>query len=412
MKIKTFVLSILIFLVPTIGYAATEKEQSLRTQIEALSTYVEQILQTSNPQPLTAREMRILINNGAAFLQNAQEEDGHFGYEYAPYADHYMHGDNIVRQAGALYELGELVRKDVNRTLDLIDTIEASIMYFENLSREDTFLGYTFRCVVENQESTKCKLGATSLALTGILSYVDAYPEKEDNYKALIEDYTQYILGAKKFEGGFRNVHNIGNIGQPRAESSFSNGEAMLALVRSYQYEESVKTKFFISHAFAHIKEQEFDSGLYLWAMATLKDANQLWPNPEYVVYAKDFTQWRIKRVGRHRNTHKNYCAYVEGVASAYSVLAASSTDQELLSLRTEIDFWNTKNSLLQINDDDEFRFFLDEGRLMFRTIEDINQAKGGFLTSGEVLTERIDFTQHCISSYLQTLVDIDEETL
>lgn len=37
-----------------------------------------------------------------------------------------------------------------------------------------------------------------------------------------------------------------------------------------------------------------------------------------------------------------------------------------------------------------------------------MEQALGGFLTGENELTQRIDFTQHCVSAYLQKRVDMD----
>ncbi|MFT5037171.1 MAG: hypothetical protein ACI9VM_000748 [Candidatus Azotimanducaceae bacterium] len=421
MKIKLLGFVVVLWaIIPNIVSANTDAEQSLETQLYTLQAHVEYFKRTLNIEdqaPLSSAQMRSIVTNGTAYLQNAQRKTGSFSYEYVPYKDIYNRDDNIVRQAGALYELGEVVRRDKNRTLELSDTIEGAIAYFENLSREDEFLRVTFRCIVENKNSSRCKLGATSLALIGILSYVEAYPEKEEEYKDLIKAYANYIMGAKNIDAGFRDVHNIGDNGQPSKESPFSNGEALLALVRYFEYKQGLLSsgssiKHVVNNTFEYLQGQEFDPALYLWAMAALKDMQRLWPNEEYVSYAKEFTALRIDRTTRHKGTQKNFCAYSEGIASAYSVLDESATHAERSALRNEIDFWNKRNSRLQIDSADMYRISNIEDELVLTVLPDLDKANGGFLTSNDELTQRIDFTQHCISSYIQTLVDIDGVSL
>jgi hypothetical protein len=416
MKIQFLICAVVVsMLVPGIGHAAEAESRSLEEQVLELRAHVEYLQRVRHIEDrtmLTDTQMRDIVTQGAKFLVNALEEDGHFKYEYEPYKDDYLYGDNIVRQAGALYELGELVRNDPSDKLDLSDAIALSIARLEELSRVDTFLGVTFRCIVEEAHSDRCKLGATSLALIGILSYVEVYPEKTDEYKDLIKSYVSYIIGAKSLRTGFRDVHIIGSNAQPSKQSSFSNGEALLALIRYTQYQENSRVTDVIDDTFAYLKDEPYDSGLYLWIMAALKDLQNMSPDDAHVAYVKDYTSWRIARVMPHKKTKNNYCAYVEGIASAYSILDTGMTVVEREGLRNEIDFWNKRNSRLQIGDDDIYRMSADGNELELDMIPDLNQSRGGFLTSDNVLTQRIDFTQHCISAYLQTLVDIDGKEL
>lgn len=41
-----------------------------------------------------------------------------------------------------------------------------------------------------------------------------------------------------------------------------------------------------------------------------------------------------------------------------------------------------------------------------------MSRAEGGFLTEDAEPTECIDFTQHCVTSYLHTLIDIEDRAL
>lgn len=401
---------------PIASHAAEPDRDSLSHQIESLSAMVRYLVETHNLAPLnapTSDALRESINSGTDWLILAQESDGHFAYEYAPYEGTYLSGDNIVRQAGALYELGEVLRRQQTPDPAIAAAMESSIAYFEGLTREDTFLKVTAKCIVEHENSDRCKLGATSLALLGILSYIDVYPEKAAQYDDLIDGYVKHILNSKHIRGTFRSLHYIGSHRQPNKESSFADGEAVLALVRYYQYKQSGVVKSVVEDSIEELKGREFDSPLYLWIMAALKDWQHIEPNADYVSYAEEFTNWRVSRVAPYKSTRKNYCAYAEGLASAYSILKDEVSSERAAALRRELDYWNARNLRLQVDASTRLRYAEgDDGSLTLLSIDDMDTAEGGFLTSQDVLTQRIDFTQHCISASLQTLVDIDNEAL
>lgn len=359
-------------------------------------------------------ELQSIIKRGIKWLVNTQEESGHFKYEHVPYEDRYIDDDNIVRQAGALYQLGEIARKDIDKVFDLKETLQRAIGYFESLSKEGEFNEEKFRCIANSELSTQCKLGATSLALVGVLSFVEVYPELEEQHEALITDYVQYIVTMKKDVAGFRNYYYISRSEQREVESSFSNGEALLALVRYYQYNQTDEVKEIIDEIFDYFQSEDspFDVPLYLWAMSALKDMNILWPNDKYVTYAKEYTDWRINGAAVHKGTKNNWCAYLEGVVSAYSILEPEYSLIELQKHRDDMDFWLRKNTYFQISENDVVRLVRDEDGLRFMRIDNMEQAVGGFLTAEDTLTQRIDYTQHCLNSYLQKLVDIDNAPL
>lgn len=413
--VAVFLLFLYTLSVPFGVHASEKKISSLEDhlyQLQALVTYTEQSYTQKN-HTLTETELRSLITEGVHYLVQAQEGNGHFAYEYEPYADTYRNDDNIVRQAGALYALGEVVRLSNTADPVLNEAIESAIEYFDNLSEADTVSSISFRCIVDGTKSSRCKLGATSLALSGILSYVSRYPEKQAVYAALIDDYIAYILVSKKEDGGFRSVHNIGTKSRIASESPFANGEVLLALVRSYQYNRDETIKQYALATYEYLALQEFDTALYLWIMAALKDMQMLWSNESYSTYAKEFTSWRVDGVAYRKGTDKNYCAYAEGVASAYSVIKDSLSLKEKEMLESELAFWNTHNSHLQIGQNARYRFaYTPENDLQLHAIKNPEQAQGGFLTSEENPTLRIDFTQHCVSAYLQTLVDINKKEL
>ncbi|MEA1929495.1 MAG: hypothetical protein U9M92_01205 [Patescibacteria group bacterium] len=367
------------------------------------------------PKAFSDKDYNRVITGGVTWLMNAQEDDGHLKYEYLPYEDRYLDDDNTVRQAGSLYGLGEVIRNDKGANFDIADTVERSIEYFENQTVAGTLNGQDFKCIVRYPGDNMCKLGATSLALVGILGYVEAYPDRAATYSDLIDEYMAYVIAAKKEGAGFSGVYRANRDTQNTKESSYSNGEALLALVRYYRYQPSAEVEETIDDMIAYISSDvEFDSSLYLWAMAAIKDATMLWPEKEYLSYVKAYTDWRIAPFRSRRMSTHNYCAYIEGVISAYSVLEPAISESEKRWYTEEIDFWLDQSAGLQVSEKRHARIISDGGVGIVKRMREGNKerALGGFLTGWNEATQRIDFTQHCLNSYLQKLVDIDGNEL
>ncbi len=362
--------------------------------------------------PLNSEELQQTVKNGLNWIYNSQEESGHFRYEYAPFWDRYIDDDNIVRQAGALYVVGEIAIRDENKIFNLRGPMEKAVSYFETKSKDGEFNGKNFRCILKTE--TKCTLGGTSLALIGVLDLVEAYPDSLNKYAGLIEKYKNYILAMQVSGKGFRDSFYFDRE-QSTKESSFSNGEAFLALVRYYQYVSQTEIKTVIEESFAYfdkIYRGKWDSNFYLWGMAALKDWYALFPEEEYYTFTKDYTDWRIDAQQKARGTSHNKCAYIEGVISAYSVLEKKSSDKEKEKYLEEIDFWLLKSRDLQVKKSDTVKIGFNNGKLRVVKMKSSAKAVGGFLTGYDEPFQRIDFTQHCVSGYLQKLVDIDRKSL
>lgn len=379
------------------------------TQIYALQSYITRAYGTRTP--LTSEELKTSIEAGTAWLINAQETNGHFKYEYLPFEGTYRVDDNMVRQTGALYALGEVRRRTEGNALEIDRAMEKGISFFQDLSREGTYNGKTFSCIVKNEKSSRCPLGATSLALVGILAYVDAHPEKASTYKKQIESYVTFILMQQKENGGFKNLYAHKGTANDD-ESAFSNGEALLALVRYYQYRPDPMVQVAIDKAFDHLKVQPYNGDLHLWIMAALVDMNTLWPKEEYKTYARGFTDWRLHSGNRASRSTHNYCPYVEGIASTLILLKDDKKGNYDLYLK-ELESRNRFHFMLQLTEQDSVRVLNDAGKIEFKTLtQPTKPAIGGFLTGDTALTQRIDFTQHCITAYVQTLVDLRGQAL
>lgn len=409
-----------IFLAPFVSLAEMNESTVLKSlylqvaaishEIERLQVLVQEQLATTTPI-LSDDDIRSVIHDGVQWMIHTQESNGHFRYEYVPYEDRYLDDDHIVRQSGALYILGEVLRKDAtDQTPELREVIERALDFFEARTINGTFDSYSFRCVTNRPGDTKCILGTTSLVLVGLLDYVERYPEMAPRYASQIGGYVSYIMAMKKGGAGFRNYYHANKATQSEFESSYSNGEALLALVRYYEQHPSSEVRAVIDDTFTYLdsNRDSFDAPLYLWAMAALKELQRISPDTRYGDYALEYTDWRIERFKKYRGSQKNLCAYIEGVVSAYSIFEDTLTDREKSLYREEIDYWLYQSEKLQVGNDDAYRLIYADTTVSIGVLANVHQATGGFLTSQEILTQRIDFTQHCLSSYIQTFVDIE----
>ncbi|MBI2634282.1 hypothetical protein HYW82_01255 [Candidatus Peregrinibacteria bacterium] len=352
-------------------------------------------------KPLTNEEIENIMRNGVAWLKNTQESDGHFRYEYIPFLDRYVDDDNMVRQTGAAFVLSEFL---ISRDGDLYDVkgnVDIALGYFEKNSMYGNVGGRQFRCVILVNE--KCSLGATALALIAAINFDRADEEK---YNSLIDDYLNFILAAKKNNGGFFDAYSVdpGFFG----ESAFSSGEALLALAKYYQMNGDVVVREIIDQSykyFAKIYGDEPDNNFYLWGMAAVKILNEIEPGrSDYFNFVRKYTDWRIDGYRDKRATSHNMCAYIEGVVSAYPVLSDGLNENEKMELMEEIDFWLSKSADLQMKSGDLLWTKMKNRSPKVLKLKNESMAIGGFLTGLDEQAQRIDFTQHCISAFLQRM--------
>lgn len=373
---------------------------ALFSAFTTLSVYAETVA-------LSNEQLGKIIENAVVWLQNAQEENGHFRYEYMPFWDRYVDDDNMVRQAGAFYVLGEVFVKMPGK-FDLDINLEKAVTYFKENSVGSKFNGYSFKCLLKTPED--CTLGGTSLLLVGLLDVVEADASLKIEYTEAIEKYKNFILAMRMGDAGFREKYVPNDGGrQGGGESAFSNGEALLALVRYYIYNPSEELKETIDDSLAYfmrVYRKDWDANFYLWGMAALKSWYPLFPEEKYYDFVRDYTDWRLEDQKKARGSSRNRCAYVEGVVSAFAVIEVAATTEAEYKYLEEIDFWLAKSKSLQLKKKDTIKIVFGEEGSKILIIKKPSKALGGFLTDWSEPFQRIDFTQHCLNAYLQKLMD------
>ena len=92
---------------------------------------------------------------------------------------------------------------------------------------------------------------------------------------------------------------------------------------------------------------------------------------------------------------------------TAYNFLKNEMSPEERIRLESELHFWNRHNAQLQIKSGDRYRIIQNENDISLMSILDPQRAQGGYLTAHNEPVQRIDYTQHCVSTYLQTLSEM-----
>lgn len=386
--------------------------KKLITTITVTLMFLNISLLNVSAKELSPEKMESVINNGINWLMQSQEANGHFRYEYIPFLDRYVIDDHIVRQAGAVFILSDAMVRNEENNPDLKNVVTKSLEYLEKNSTNGTFNGYKFRCLKLND--TQCTLGGTSLALISYLNLVKKYPELQSKYADLIEQNLNFILAMKLQNKGFRGSFYL-NSSQSETESDFYNGEALLALTHHYQQNPDPEIKKIIDESMEYFDKHysaAWNNNFYLWGMAAVKNLYKIEPKESYFKFVKDYTDWRIAGYINRHDLDKNVCAYLEGIVSAYSILQTNLEDVKKQFYLDEINFWLNQSRNLQIKKNDTMISQLNKSKTQKLRLKKPDRAIGGFLTSLREPVLRIDFTQHCVSSFMQKYEDIDKNDL
>ena len=402
-------------LIPSLVQAQMVSDAEKRSSLIDL---IARELHNRNPdilEALNAEQKRLIIADSIGWIKKSQADSGQFRYEYHPYADKYIDDDNIVRQAGTVFSLAMTASRDLDRAHDLKPTITKSIDYLESLSETGEFNGREFRCVIDRELGDSCKLGASALTLVTLMESFKAYPELETEYRQLANDYKEYLLAMRNQGAGFKGYFdpNDGAL-QSSRESSFFNGEALLALTLYQQYQPESVIEDTLLEVFDYLyTTADRDPGLYLWSMASVNLLDQMYDDPRYLSYAQRYVSERLLTAESKRRRGGNYCAYTEGLASANVLFNRHLSDSVTEMYNVVLQRALSKNAALQISAEDRVRAVIDPNDgLVFKVIKNVELAEGGFLTAQDELVERIDFTQHCLSAFVIDVVDVHEVSL
>jgi hypothetical protein len=232
------------------------------------------------------------LSLGTSFLLAHQKPAGNFDYEYDWRERALSVEDNEVRQAGASWGIA-LLYQGAPRP-ELAQAVERSLAFFNDSSRRVK----SGRCTAY-PGNTEGATGTLALVALAHIEYLraakDLAPEKRESLERLLKEYLQTLV---------RNAHPSGlwyssfdsRTCKPRGEPSpYSDGEALLALVKAAKYLGQVELLPTIMTAAAAGKKLNIDEALAANADSDTTKGYYQWSSMAfYELATSDFPDTRV----------------------------------------------------------------------------------------------------------------------
>lgn len=335
--------------------------------------------------------------NAGGYLLNAINHDGSFVYSYDPSTNKISDKYNILRHAGTIYSLLQLY--EINRSPKILDGIEVTIKFMLNHIKECKPPAKEHSlCLIHNN---KIKLGANALAIIALTKYAEL--TNNNAYTDTINMLGQWMLDTMANNGKFtihKQYQKSGKISDFISE--YYPGEATLALLALYKWDNNKKWLDAASSAIDYIIEQQkqrtppHDH----WLLYSLTEIYKIKPKQKYLTHSKYIAEEIIHSQNLKPDQPDWKGSYIkpesaatatrtEGLIAAYE-LSNHGNDGEYKK--------QLLNSIIEgLSFQQQMQF--DEATTMyFEKPKKVINAFKRSLTSSVV---RIDYSQHNISSFL-----------
>jgi UDP-N-acetylmuramoyl-tripeptide--D-alanyl-D-alanine ligase len=334
---------------------------------------------------------------GTRFLLAHQKPAGNFDYEYDWRTKSLSEGDNEVRQAGALWGLA-LLHQDAPKP-ELAAAIERGLAFFEQHSTA----AKGARCTAyPGNESGK--IGTVALLALSYVEYLRAAQDLPSEHRAelaqRLDQYLRMLVSAVQPSGLWFGAYDVKNCKPSGEHSPYSDGEALLALVKAAKYlghrellpvimNGAVAGKRLnIERARAEEADSDVTKGFYQWSsMAYFELATSDLPDTRvYGDTVLELADWIIDThhiLSRTRNTGYAF----EGIIHAYA-LAKQRGDARRAKLACAIDIGLERLIGWQVGGPLPNRYTAGSGA-------DDGKSLGGVQNAAFESPLRIDVTQH-----------------
>ncbi len=380
-----FIGLVLLLAVVGCGRQEGETEQSLDVNVE-LATDL-------------SRDLTRSILAGGDFLVRMQNEDGSYKYMYYPNENRFDTKNNILRHTGVVYSL--LLLYEFSGRPEWLESAKAGAAFMlENIERIDDDIAYVYF-------NRKAKLGGAALAVIALAKLETLEPTGE--YHDVIKDLTDFILFMQEDTGKFTSFYIYKDELTSPKDSQIYPGEAMLALVRAYQLLEDDRYLAALDDA-VHYYRTVFPvfptTAFTTWTMTAMSEFYAVRPEEVYAEFAFDMADWLVEQQYMEDATKPEYvggyrprvptvaaASRTEGVCDAY-ILARDLGDEARAA-------YYEKSMLLASS----FLRRLQYTRENTKHLPRPKIPRGAFFGKLGTSVARIDYTQHCISAMIKTLM-------
>jgi hypothetical protein len=281
--------------------------------------------QTRLSRPLLQRSLEL----GTGFLLAHQRPGGNFDYEYDWREKQLSNEDQETRQAGALWGLSMLYQ--ARKTPELAAAVERGLAFFDEHStaRGDV------RCTAYPHNSDG-RSGTVALVALSYIEYLRAAPlsdEQRAGYEQRLGQYLQMLVHSVHPSGLWYGDYDVKTCAPSGDPSPYSDGEALLALVKAAKYDKhpellptimaaaAAGKRLNVDRALAVEPDSDTTKGYYQWSsMAFYELATSGFPDTEvYGSAVFQLADWVIdvhRILTRTRNTGYAF----EGITHAYAL--------------------------------------------------------------------------------------------
>ena len=279
---------------------------------------------------LTKEQLERSLALGARYLLAHQKADGSFDYEYDWRSGSLSAEDNEVRQAGALW--GMALIHQTQSVPELAAGIERGLSFFDQHSQ----LVQGSRCVAYpgSTSGTMGTVALVALAYTDYLRSASGMPkEQRAGYEQRLDELLAMLLGSVSPSGLWYSQYDVKTCKPFGKPSSYSDGEALLALTKAAKYlgrrqhvdailrAAAAGRRLNIQRARAQDADSDITKGYYQWSsMAFHEIATSDFPGGQaYGPVVVELADWIIDEhaiLTRYRNTGYAF----EGITVAYDL--------------------------------------------------------------------------------------------
>jgi hypothetical protein len=270
------------------------------------------------------------------FLRRHQRPEGNFNYEYNFSSKQLSNDDNEVRQAGALWGLVLAYGHEPDvaaRSAELQGQIERGLAFFREHSRQSKGR----RCIAY-PGAEKGSMGTVALVALAYIDYLRAAPlglteEALALHRAYLAGHLRHLERSLRPDGLWHGKYDTKTCSPGGEPSSYSDGEALLALVKAAKYLEfsaleptllraaDAGRTLNIDAALSQDPDSDVTKGYYQWSsMAFYELATSNMPDgATYGDTVLQLADWMIDEhdtLWRLRNTAYAY----EGIIHAYAL--------------------------------------------------------------------------------------------
>ncbi len=335
-------------------------------------------------------DRRILL--AAEHLLKMQLDSGLFIYEHDFLSGADSSDNNIVRQAGATFALGEYYQHSGDKAA------KRAIAKARKAFNRNAVEWKSGRLLAFEGKPGQAKAGATALAVLAVLlSTNDAGVLQSDGQ---LNAWLNGLLALQQQDGGFASKPGSNK------QSAYSNGEIWLALA-TYIDRNGDEADGKLTAALERADEEFMaryrvmpDIGFFHWGM--MAAAARYWSTRDsrFAEFIANQTTLFLERLRPRMSRKSNSCYSVEGLLAGLKVLKAEADYQTLVrQIRQRVDKEMEKNRALQVLPGQDRILF---SRSHYLISAHLNRYAGAFLNGKYRPQIRIDATQHCLSAMIR----------